>query len=129
MKSTKRQRNSRAAAENERMVARALGAVRVARRGSYRKEQDVSTIDARGVRLCPEAKLRASAKALTAWLNQADGYSAGAPLVVLRVRNGGEAIAILRLATFVEIAGIEPMELPTKHKVTKRNPKQTELFE
>lgn len=124
MTTSQRRKISRQAAANERRVAQELGTTRLARRGSYQSEPDVGIVLARGVPLQPEAKLRASLGPLRSWLQQAAGYDkSAAPLVVARER-GGQSVAILPLATFLQIADITPTKLPTKHKPTRRSPRQ-----
>lgn len=117
--------SSRRAAQHERDTARALGTVRTARRGSYRREADVAPIVARGLRLAPECKVRASLRTLLRWLEQAEGYVPGAaPLVVAR-DHAGEQIAIMRLDHWLVLAGLDNAELPTRHRPTRREPRQT----
>ena len=115
-------------AANERRAAAALGSKRIARRGSLISGPDLQPIDARGVPLCPEAKLRRHVRTISAWVEQCRRYGQGRPLIVVRESSSGREYAIVELDAFVAIAGIEPSQLPTRATVTKRSARQMELW-
>jgi hypothetical protein len=117
--------SSRRAAQHERDTARALGSVRTARRGSYRREPDLAPIVARGLRLAPECKVRSTLRTLLSWLQQAEGYQPGAAPLVIARDGAGEQIAIMRLDHWLVLAGLDGAQLPTRHRPTRREPRQT----
>lgn len=120
----------RRAADHERSTAREIGSRRTAVIGSRRREQDIATIQIAGEPVVPECKRRKRApKVIVDGLRQAAGYKRGAvPLVVIR-EDGGESVACLWLSDFCRFVGLEPAQLPTRHRSTPRDPRQTEMFQ
>lgn len=121
-------RNGRRGADFERIAAAALGSKRTARRGSFSADPDIAPIEARGVPLCPEAKLRKNVRTLRAWIEQARRYGQGRPLIVVRESSSGREFAIVELDVFLTIAGISPSSLPTDATPNKRSARQLELL-
>lgn len=112
-----------AAARHERDVARQLGTVRTARRGSYEARPDVAVITTpAGDRVVAEAKLRARLPRLIVdGLAQASRYAPLAiPMLVLRERGGSRDLAVLDLGVLCRWAGIVGAELPTRARPTRR---------
>lgn len=62
-------------------------------------------------------------------LAQAKRYSpAAVPVAVLR-EHGGRALAVVELAVFARLLGVDTTTMPTKHKPTRKDPRQLDWLE
>lgn len=114
----------------EREAAKALGGVRVVRHRGQRAPDVAPITLPTGEVLQPEVKHRKRLpRLLAAALTQALGYTPGAVPVAVVSEHRGTALAVLRLADFARLVGVE-LNVPEKPR-RRRTPKrwaQVSLF-